>query len=77
VVLGLGVVASVHAEREQARCTSAGGQWVRVNCHQVEDQNCITTDYGNGMMITSCMPMTSTACDVVCRGATMAATVTR
>lgn len=69
VVLGLGVVGVVHVHRERARCTDNGGTWVRENCHEVADQICITTDYGNGMVITSCIPTTSTVCDSVCRGA--------
>jgi hypothetical protein len=71
VVLGLLVVAVVYADR---RCTDNGGQGVRVNCHVVEDQSCITTDIGNGIAVTSCMPTTSTVCDVVCCGARAEAT---
>jgi hypothetical protein len=63
------VLAGVHLQRERSRCTNNGGTWVRINCRTVEDQNCMTIDYGNGMPITTCMPSTSTACDTVCRGA--------
>jgi len=55
--------------RERARCTENGGHWARVHCREVEDQLCSTTDFGNGMVITTCTPTTSTVCDEVCRGA--------
>jgi len=42
---------------------------VRVNCHTVEDRLCTTFDYGNGMVLTSCIPTTSEVCDEVCLGA--------
>jgi len=74
VVLALGVVAAVIAAelgafRERARCTDNGGSWRHANCRTVEDPVCITTDYGNGMVITTCIPTPSTVCDHVCRGA--------
>lgn len=69
LVCGLLTAAAIRHERERARCTDNGGTWMRVNCRLVEDQNCITTDYGSGMVITSCMPSMSEVCDQVCRGA--------
>lgn len=69
-VAALLIFGAVAAYREHHRCTDNGGTWVSVNCRLVEDQICTTTtDYGNGMVITSCMPTTSTRCDTVCRGA--------
>lgn len=62
-------MAICHANRVSARCTDNGGRWVSTNCHVVEDQQCMTTDYGQGMVITTCMPTTSTVCDRVCIGA--------
>jgi hypothetical protein len=63
------ILAGIHGARERARCTDNGGRWVRVNCHEVEDQICTTIDLGNGFSTTNCMPVTSTVCDTVCRGA--------
>lgn len=69
LVVALGVMAGIHAHRVSARCTDNGGRWESTNCHVVEDQVCITNDYGQGMVITTCMPTTSTVCDRVCIGA--------
>lgn len=52
------------------RCVANGGTWTAVNCHDEDSQICTTTDFGNNMAITTCIPMTSTVCDYVCRGAT-------
>jgi hypothetical protein len=68
-VVALMTYGLVAAHRGHVRCTNNGGHWQSVNCHEVEDQNCITTDYGQGIVITSCMPITSMVCDTVCRGA--------
>jgi hypothetical protein len=68
-LIALMTYGAIAAHRERARCTDNGGTWVSVNCRQVEDQICSTTDYGNNMVITSCTPTTSTVCDTVCRGA--------
>lgn len=61
--------AAISRSHELARCTDNGGTWMRENCHLVEDQNCITMDYGGGQVVTSCMPSTSEVCNNVCRGA--------
>lgn len=64
------VIVGVDQCRTYHRCVDNGGHFVRVNCHTVEDQICTTNDYGNNMMITTCMPTTSTHCDEVCVGTT-------
>lgn len=64
LVLAL-VAAGIHARR----CTDNGGTWVHVNCHTVEDQSCMTLDYGNDMPIMICQPTTSRVCDTICVGA--------
>lgn len=69
LVIAALAAAGIHGRREWHRCVDNGGHFERVNCRQVEEQNCSTTDYGNGFVITSCMPTTSTVCDTVCRGA--------
>jgi len=69
LVLTLIVFGIVGAVREYHRCVDNGGHFERRNCHQVEDQICSTVDYGNGMVITSCIPTTTTECDRVCVGA--------
>lgn len=74
VVISLLVIGIVHRVRVHARCTNNGGHWERVNCHLVEDQNCMTMDYGQGMAITTCSPSTSEVCDNVCRCARPEAT---
>lgn len=56
-------------DSHRQRCIDNGGRWTSFNCHSVEDMNCATTDYGQGMVITSCMPSTSVVCDYFCKGA--------
>ena len=62
-------LAAREADRVHRRCIDNGGHWARENCREVESDICSTTDYGNGSVITTCIPDTSTVCDSVCRGA--------
>jgi hypothetical protein len=57
------------ARHELHRCWDNGGHFENRNCHIVHDMDCITTDWGDGMLITNCMPRDSTSCDSVCIGA--------
>jgi hypothetical protein len=57
-------------DTRRQRCVDNGGTWIAVNCREEDSPICTTTDYGNGMLITTCIPMTSTVCDYECRGAT-------
>jgi hypothetical protein len=61
--------AVLHAYHERQRCWGNGGHFEDRNCHIEHDMNCSTTDYGNGVVITSCMPSDSMSCDHVCIGA--------
>lgn len=63
------VDSGIHAYRAHRQCIDNGGHWEHINCHEVERQICITTDYGNNTLITTCSPTTSTECDSVCIGA--------
>ncbi|HEX6022582.1 MAG TPA: hypothetical protein VFZ00_11345 [Solirubrobacter sp.] len=62
------VVASACGPSHRELCERNHGTWTAVNCHEEDSQICQTTDYGNGMQITTCIPMTSTVCDYTCLG---------
>jgi hypothetical protein len=65
-VISLGIYS---AYRDYHQCVDNGGHFERRNCREVDDQICTTTDYGGGMVITTCFPTTTTVCDRVCVGA--------
>lgn len=69
VVALIVIVGALEAHHEYTKCTHNGGHWEQVDCHEVEDEWCTTTDWGNGMTTTSCFPTTNIVCTTVCIGA--------